>query len=644
MKKLISICILLVMVSLFSASTMLGRTKLVVKQGMDLETVFAGTNMKYVIREDIDLGGKKVCIGAGSLIAFQGGSLSNGTVVGNHTKVRANNYEVFKRGYTRYRAYISNDASQGAPPSLVKKYHNCIFIEGTWDNKKCGSNWTGLLNDSYEDIMISLKNYIMLHREGIAVQCPRFNAFGYETTYFPNGYSIDFNNSTISYPDCLSIWEDSTIPLPDNSKPCNIESGFGLVSLRSDTVISNLSIDGKSTKRQHETIRLGVSCAICIGRSTNVLLKNIRLSNVLGPGVDVNSGAKDITFLNCTFYNIGEHVFYSHQYRGYCRFIGCEFDTWDSERLSTYRNGLNYLFKYAPPVNSEDFLDNEAYLFDLSFTNCSFNNPKRITSQGRTLGGFLTGYFPVIVRIENCRFTGVLPPFNPGISSMSYASTRKPYRMIVKNCDGAPYAYAAKSNYNIIAEFYDCKNIPFRTVYAKRYENCYLSLDVYENNDENVSPSFEDEFLLPLVVKNCSFSDNGQFSKINHPICHRPVIFDSCVFSSSVSRAGTAYVISIQNESIPGVSFTSCRFDAPKMSLIGGPGTVETVSISNCSFINSENQLITPRTKQIEIVNNTFHNTKPKFSVNEKITKIIVKNNKSIDNSNIDDFIIRKLK
>jgi uncharacterized protein YeeX (DUF496 family) len=79
------------------------------------------------------------------------------------------------------------------------------------------------------------------------------------------------------------------------------------------------------------------------------------------------------------------------------------------------------------------------------------------------------------------------------------------------------------------------------------------------------------------------------------------------------------------------------------MSLIGGQGTVETVSISNCSFINSENQLITPKTKQIEIVNNSFHNTKPNFSINEKNTKIIVKNNKSIDNSNIDDYIIRKL-
>lgn len=644
MKGIIHIFTLLLMVSLPSTSIVFGRTKVLVRPGDDYVKVFATANAEYIIKNNIDLGGQTVKVGAGSVLHFKGGSISNGTIYGANTRVKAKNYEIFKRGFTRYRACIKAGAKPSAPPTLLKEYHDYLFVEGTWNNIKCGSNWTGLQNNSDEDVMPAIRNYIVLHKAGVKVNVPHIEAMGYETTYFPNGYSIDFNNSVISYPDDFSIWEDAAIQLPANSKHCEIESGFGLFSLSSNTTISNLTIDGKSEKRQHEAIRLGVSCAICIGSSSNVLLKNVKVTNVLGPGVDVNSGAKDITFQDCHFYNIGEHVFYSHQYRGYCRFIGCEFDTWDSERLSTYRNGLNYLFKYAPPVNSEDFLDNEAYLFDLSFTNCSFNNPKRITSQGRTLGGFLTGYFPVIVRIENCRFTGVLPPFNPGISSMSYASTRKPYRMIVKNCDGAPYAYAAKSNYNIIAEFYDCKNIPFRTVYAKRYENCYLSLDLYENNDENVSPSFEDEFLLPLVVKNCSFSDNSQFSKINHPICHRPVIFDSCVFSSSVSRAGTAYVISIQNESIPGVSFTSCRFDAPKMSLIGGQGTVETVSISNCSFINSENQLITPKTKQIEIVNNSFHNTKPKFSVNEKITKIIVKNNKSIDNSNIDVFIIRKLK
>lgn len=618
-------------------------SRVVVRQDMDLVKVFSGMNTQFVIKKDINLEGKRVVVGEGSVLVFKGGSLSNGTIYGTNTRIKAKNYEIFKRGYVRYRAYIKNGAKKGAPPSMIKDYHDCLIIEGSWSNKKCGTKWTGLLNGSDEDIMLSLKNYVMLHKKGRTVQCPRINALGYETTYFPNGCTIDFNNTIISYPDDLSIWEDKTIPLPEDSQPCVIESGFGLFSLRSNTTISNLTIDGKSEKRQNETIRLGVSCAICVGKSSNVLLKNIKVTNVLGPGVDVNSGAKDITFQDCYFYNIGEHVFYSHQYLGYCHFIGCTFDTWDSERLSTYRNGLNYLFKFAPPVNSEGFSVEEAYGFDLSFTNCTFNNPKRVNTQGRTLGGFMTGYCPVIVNIENCRFTGALPPFNPGNSSVTYASTGKPYRMVVKNSDGAPYAYSAKPNSNIIAEFYGCKNIPFRTVYAKRYENCKLNFDVYENNIENVSPNYEEEFSQPLVIKDCVFTDEGRVPTINHPICHRPVYFEGCTFKSVRSRNDAhSYLISINGNLISNVSFESCEFDIPGVKLVGGLGAIGEVTINKCSFHEIEAQLISSNTKELEIVNNFFakKGIENKIDVDGKGTRVFVKNNIDIDKNLIDAIII----
>lgn len=618
-------------------------SRVVVRQDMDLVKVFSETNTQFVIKENINLEGKRVVVGEGSVLVFNRGSLSNGTIFGTNTRVKAKNYEIFKRGYTRYRACIKAGAKPSAPPTLLKEYHDCLFIEGTWNNKKCGTNWTGLLNNSDEDIMISLKNYVVLHKKGVLVECPTINALGYETTYFPNGSTIDFNNSEISYPDDFSIWEDDAIQLPANSKRCDIESGFGLFSLRSNTTILNLTIDGKSEKRQNETVRLGVSCAICVGKSSNVLLKNVRVTNVLGPGVDVNSGAKDITFQDCYFYNIGEHVFYSHQYLGYCHFIGCTFDTWDSERLSTYRNGLNYLFKFAPPVNSDGFSVEEAYSFELSFTNCTFNNPERVNTQGRTLGGFMTGYCPVIVSVENCRFTGALPPFNPGNSSVTYASTGKPYRMVVKNSDGAPYAYSAKSNSNIIAEFYGCKNIPFRTVYAKRYENCKLIFDVYENNIENVSPNYEEEFSQPLVIKDCVFSDEGRVSTINHPILHRPVYFEGCTFKSVHTRKKeNSYLISINSNPISDVSFESCEFNIPGVRLVGGSGTIGAVSINNCSFYEIEAHLITSNTKELKIVNNFFakKGIENEVVVDAKSTRVFVRNNRDIDKNLIDAIII----
>lgn len=544
--------------------------KVTVRQDTDLVKVFAGKDTKFVIKEDIDLGGKTVKMGEGCMLAFKGGSLANGKVVGNKTKVKASNYEIFKRGYTRYRAYIADGASKGAAPSLQKVYHNCIVLEGTWLNKKCGTKWTGVLNESNEDVMLAVKNFVVLHADGAKVKFPTFKGLGYEGTKFPENHYIDFNHSEIDYPDNLNLWEDKTISIPKGSKPTALESGYGLISISSNTTIANLSVDGKSSFRQDETLRLGVSCIISIGGSRNVTIDNVSLSNVLGPAMTAQSGAKDITIKNCRFFNIGEHVLYSHQYQGFCHFENCTFDTWDSERISVFRNGLNYLYKHTPPVDGGKATYEELYRFDLRFDKCVFNNPKRVNTQGRTLGGFFTGSFPLVVNINNCTFTGAQPPFNPGGGATISEKSGKYFMMVVRACDGAPYVYSSKANYNIVTEFYDCVNIPFRTVYARRYENCKLFLDLHEENIENVSESFEREFSQPLVIKNCELSDGGRDVKINHPVFHRPVTFEGCSFKSVGKRKNQSDVVTVKVEGLPKASFKNCEIDLPAFRLAGG--------------------------------------------------------------------------
>lgn len=562
----------------------LASTRVAIKQGDDLVKVFSGKNTKYVIKENINLAGNRVVIGGGSTLIFKGGSLSNGTVVGTNTKIKARDYEIFKRGYVRYRAYIPKDYKKGYPPNMKKEYHDCIIIEGTWNNNKCGTNWTGLLNNSNEDVMLAVKNFVVLHKLGSKVKLPRISALGYETTKFPAGYTIDFNNSTISYPDNLSVWEDASIVIPQDAIPCSLESGYGLITVNSNTKIVNLSVDGKSTFRQNETIRLGVSNIICIGNSQNVTFENVSLSNVLGPAMVAHPKTKDITFKNCSFYNIGEHVLYSQQYLGYCQFIGCTFDTWDSERISVFRNGTNYLYKHTPYQEHDDATTDELYAFDLSFTDCTFINPPRVNSQGRTLGGFLTGDFPVVVRVNNCKFIGAAPKLNPGGKDEISEKSGKMYKMIIKGCEGAPYAYPSNGNYNIITEYYDCKNIPFRMVYAKRYENCEMNIDIYEDNIENVSASFEAEFSEPLVVKNCVFTDHGNDVKINHPLFHRPVVFEGCTFNSNVKRDYTAEVVTVKSEKQKEISFNSCSINLPGFRLIGGDRNNYKVRIIDCDM------------------------------------------------------------
>lgn len=606
MKKLLAILLLCIAAIALTTGEAYAYRKVTVWQGMDLVKVFAGKDMKFVIKEDIDLDGKTVKMGEGCMLAFNGGSLANGKVVGNKTKVKAPNYEIFKRGYTRYRAYIEKGATKGCPPSLQKVYHNCIVLEGSWMNKKCGTKWTGLLNDSNEDVMLAVKNYVMLHDDGAKVTFPSFNALGYETTKLPGNHCIDFNKSKISYPDNLNIWEDNTIAVPEGSKSCEMESGYGIITTNSNTTILNLSIDGKSTFRQNEALRLGVSCIVCIGNAKNVVLDNVSISNVMGPALVAHPKSENITFRNCFFYNIGEHVMYSQQYLGFCHFEGCTFDTWDSERLSVHRNGLNYVYKHTPLFESGDIPFDDIYRFDLTFSNCHFNNPKRVTSQNRTLGGFLTGTFPIVVNVNNCKFSGVFPMLNPGGGSTISEKTGKCFKMVVRGCDGAPYVYASKSNYNIIAEFYDCKNIPFRTVYAKRYENCELFIDIYEDDNEGVSSSFKNEFSEPLIVKHCEFVDRGTNVIINHPLIHRSISFENCKFKSSANRGFVSEVLTIKSDAIKSVSFRFCEFNLPKFRVVGGSKVVNDVQLNNCIFRNIEQKYVIVNARKLDINNNVF--------------------------------------
>lgn len=594
------------MALLLSTPMAFGCPKVEVRQGMDMVRVFAAKNTKFIIKQDIDLYGKTVKIGENSTLVFQGGSLANGTVVGSNTKVKADNYEIFKRGYTRFRAYVMNGASETAPPNLLKEYHGWLIIDGTWNNRSCKSNWAGLQNNSNEDVMLAIRNYARLHGSGVKVVFPTFNALGYESINLPGNHDYDFSNSIISYPDNLDIWEDKTITLPKDSKYNPLESNYGLLSMGSRIKVSNLSVDGKSTHRQNEKIRLGVSCIISIGNAQQVSFENVTLSNVLGPGVTAQKGSKDVLFKGCRFYNIGEHILYSHQYQGFCHFEGCTFDTWDSERLSVHRNGMNYLFKCDPPTDQKDASYEELYRFDIAFNDCIFNNPKRVNSQGRTLGGFLTGSFPVVIKINNCKFTGAYPPLNPGGGETISEKSGMNYRMIVRNSEGTPFVYGTKNNYNIVMEFYNCTDIPFRATYAKRYENCKLNLDVYEDNFENVSPAFEKEFSEPLIVKNCVLVDNGNGNIINHPVFHRPVVFEGCTFRTKSTRPKIQEIVSLKAEGVSQVSFDNCDIDLPSYRLVGGDKEVGELVIKKTKIKNIEKKYSTVKVRKMSVAGNTL--------------------------------------
>lgn len=62
----------------------------VLKPGIPFASQVTDPNMKYVIKYDFDLGGGDVTIPENCILEFDGGSLRNGTIVGNNTKIGSN--------------------------------------------------------------------------------------------------------------------------------------------------------------------------------------------------------------------------------------------------------------------------------------------------------------------------------------------------------------------------------------------------------------------------------------------------------------------------------------------------------------------------------------------------------------------------
>ena len=542
----------------------------------DVVKVLAQQNVRYIIKDNLDLDGKIVQVGKGCKLDFRGGSFSNGTIIGDDTIIEAGNYEIFRRGYTRFRAYKTADISKNAHPHLVKKHLNSIVVKGTWNNSYCKANWTGLQNESSEDVMLALKNYVVLHKRNSDVVIPRINAFGYESTTIPKDYNIDFNGSIISYPDDLDIWLDDKAELPDGAIPCHLESGYGLISLSDNTTISNLVLDGKSSCRADEPVKFGVSCLIAIGNAKNVRFNNVSINNVLGPAVTAQQKSENIKFDNCHFYNIGEHIVYSHQYLGFCIFNNCTFDTWDSERLSVARKGLNYLYKFNPPAVSDNISYQDIYKFVLEFNNCKINNPRRVNSEGRTLGGFITSTAPLTIKLNHCELTGVMPPFNPSGGSVPTETLGMCNKLIVKDCLGAPSIYSSNHCYNIIAEYYNCKKLDFSTIYSKVYDNCEIRIDSYNSSKENVSSSFDSEFLKPLFVSNCTFYDEGS-DFVRHTVIHRPVVFKKCKFKESVSRKKSVCFLDLRKAKNKEVILEDCEVEMNKVKFVLG-GSIRVIN------------------------------------------------------------------
>lgn len=140
-----------------------------------LNTMFSYSGVIYKICADIDLGGGTLTVATGSTLDFQGGSFSNGTIVGQNTKIKA---------------------------GLTKIFDN-ITINGTWNNNNSYLEWFNLINSKYPiNEALKLSNNLRLLK----------NTYSITTISIPESVCIQGESTTESI---INI--DSTIDIDNNN-------------------------------------------------------------------------------------------------------------------------------------------------------------------------------------------------------------------------------------------------------------------------------------------------------------------------------------------------------------------------------------------------------------------------------------------
>lgn len=230
-------------------------------------------NTVYEIRYDFDLNGKDINIQRYDILFFNGGSLSNGTIKGNQSKIVSKDLTIFK---------------------------NKIICSGEWENESVYSEW---FDKSYTDFRFICTNLIALCKEFGSVIIERDTSLKASNSQISlsKGINFDFKNTTLKL-------EEQTVTESD-SMPMN----YIFMSNRQDKILQNLrfaNLNIKAVANLQESGQFAGKTSgwgfIYISNVDNCTFENITFEH-MGTGFKVgflngnNLGRKNIKFYRCTF-------------------------------------------------------------------------------------------------------------------------------------------------------------------------------------------------------------------------------------------------------------------------------------------------------------------------------------------------------
>lgn len=555
----------------------------VIKKGMDFQTVFASRNAKYVIKEDINLGGKTIRIGEGCTLVFKGGSLANGTLVGNKTRVKADDYVIFKPGRRTFRGYTLNGGYKYAT-----KTEDAIIIEGTWQNNKCGNRWTGLLSlDGNQCAGLSINNYIRLHKRGAEVVFPRSQNYYVYEQIICSGYSIDFNGSTINSIDFDKV-ENKTIALPNGAQARPLKSLYGLIDFNCDnSYLKNLTIDGHASQRI-ETPSLGTECLLSMASNKNCRLQNITIKDAVGCGI-CTYAISNCTFDNVTIDGCGEHGIYTHSHDGTLKFNGCCFINCGQAPTLYKQRGQSACVKFS---GARDF--GYAALKNLKayFTDCSFESASKYQ---------VATFYSDIPYAEflRCRWTGSVNGYSI-VSAQLAEQTGKLVELKFIECDNP---CARIQSVNTIRRLIRCTNVSNPFADAVELTDCVINVG-YADIENNYTVAYSNQYDTPVLCTRCKFIKGEDDIAIRNTITNpRPMEFKQCSWDFEPSPAtkykGSYYLVFTSKEgkgaASKSVSFKDCDINLDKYRMLYCSDT--DVRFDKCDYKSSYDTLVDGKTE-----------------------------------------------
>ena len=261
----------------------LGRKTLELKEdGSNILTQedFNQENTIYVVQYDFDLNGAEIDVPSGSIIEFDGGSISNGTISGNHTQISTDSENIFTNvviGGTWNVPYISSTWFSDATDNNTIKQ---IFNLTNSDVKNVVIIHEGLYNVSISadrETVIALNSNTDVKIAGTIQLLP--NAFGnYDIIQILNAHNVTVDGGTI-----IGDKVDHT--------GTTGEWGMGIdIDHSKNVVVSNIVIKDC----WGDSVYIGSSEN---GVSENIKIENFNLSGSRRQGISVIN-VKNLTIVN----------------------------------------------------------------------------------------------------------------------------------------------------------------------------------------------------------------------------------------------------------------------------------------------------------------------------------------------------------